>query len=180
MSQARKPFHKKYSDSGKLIFTKSQTDNRFALCKAALCPTRKYSIRFKAIYAEQSEIEAFSRLEFDEIAFLRNLVKLHEIGWGGKFKKYEKEYSPEGAFYPFIRFRGAGYIPIDTGAIWIGARDCYPRIFVDNGIANWIEPYSRSGSVMTEPFDIYSEVSKNMKRLSNKAVFPMLDIVDFV
>lgn len=180
MRQIRRSFHKRYSESGRLIFTKSQTDNRFALCKAALCPTRKYSIRFKAIYEDQEHIEDFAKLEFDEIAFFRTISKLYQIGWGGKFDKYDKDSAPEGAFYPFVRFQGVGYIPIDTGTIWIGARDCYPRIFVDNGVANWIEPYSRSGLVMTEPFDIHSEVVKNMKRLSNKAIFPMLEIEDFL
>lgn len=176
MSKAKSRFQKKYSDSGKLIFTKSQTDIRIALCRAALAPTRQYSIRFKKIYETVEEIEKFCLLDFSENVFTKNLLKISLIAWGGKFQRYDMDYSPEGAFYPFVRFAGKSFTPVDTGAIWIGARDCYPRIFVDNGVAEWVEPYSRSGLVMTEPFQTLPNVSKNLRRLSNKAIYPMLDI----
>jgi hypothetical protein len=169
-----------YSESGRLVFSKSQTDNRFALCKAALCPTRIHTIRLKAIYEDTEDIEKFAINDFDELLFNRMLVRLSQIAWGGVFTKYDLDYSPEGAFYPFVRFSGRGYKPIDTGAIWIGARHCYPRIFVDNGVANWVEPYSRSGIVMTEPFEPYANVRQNMRRLANKAIYPMLELDQFL
>lgn len=177
MSRSKSKFHKRYSDSGRLIFTKTQTDNRFALCKAALIPTRGHSIRFKKIYDSIEEIEKFCLLDFNQNVFTKNLLKISQIAWGGEFEKYDADYSPEGAFYPFVRFTGRSFTPVDTGAIWIGARDCYPRIFVDNGVADcWVEPYSRSGLVMTEPFQTFPDVSKNLNRLSNRAIYPMLDI----
>ena len=155
------------------LFTASQTENRIALCKEALCPTRELIIRFKNCYENDLSIQrrarltATSRQEFSEI-----LAEINERGWGGEYCTYKQ--ALEGAFYPFVRCSGRK--PVDTGAIWIGTRYDYPLIFVDNSVANWVCPYTKSGKVMSEPFEPYARVVQNWGRLSNRKLYPSLNL----
>lgn len=153
------------------MFTSTQTDNRFALCKEALCPTRKMILRFKNCYKndlqiqEYAKLRATSRREFTEI-----LLAIDEFGWGGEYCSYK--FALEGAFYPFVRC--SGRVPIDSGAIWIGTKHEYPLIYVKNTVANWLCPYTKTGSVMVEPFEPLPRIIENWHRLSDRRLYPCL------
>jgi hypothetical protein len=153
------------------VFSKAQTDNRLALCKQAICQGRKYVIRFKRWYNTELDIQKHAKLrttsrqEFTEI-----LEEINQFGWGGIYCQIEQ--AIEGGFYPFVRC--SGNKPIDTGAIWIGTRHDFPLIYINNTVADWICPYTKSGNVMTEPFDTLPQVVQNWHRLSNRKLFPSL------
>lgn len=108
-----------------------------------------------------------SREDFSEV-----LADINQFGWGGRYYKFEQ--ALEGAFYPFVRC--SGRVPVDTGAIWIGTRYDYPLIYVDNTVANWICPYTKSGKVMVEPFEPFHRVVENWHRLSNRRLYPCLKL----
>lgn len=86
---------------------------------------------------------------FDE----RYLEITCKLGWSGTTTNYDKTNCVEGGFFPFARYRGKrGSALIDTGCIWIGNRYCYPKIFVDNDLAWWDDPYDTRGEVARDPF----------------------------
>lgn len=124
------------------------------------------------------DAEACSLCEFDSVSSLSDRYeKLDQVGYGGKFEKYEKQYCPEGALFPFVRVRGRkNFQFIDTGCIWIGTRFEYPRIFVRNEVANWLCPYSPGGYVRKDPFRPYHQVIQILPRLMNKAHHPDIEI----
>lgn len=124
------------------------------------------------------DVELCSILEFDSVDELSNrYLRLNELGYGGEFEKYDKQYCPEGALYPFVRVRGRKkYEIIDTGCIWVGTRFEYPRIFVDNDVANWLCPYSQGGSVRIDPFRPYFQVIQIMPKLMNKYHHPDIEL----
>lgn len=167
-------YHEMISPLGWPIFTSSQTDNRFALCKKALCPDRKILLKLKDCYRSESQAQKFCRLKFlSEEHFTLNLEKIQELGWGGIHVM--PKFALEGGFYPFVRYINKCR-PIDMGCIWIGTRHEYPRIFVDNKVANWLCPYSKMGYIMTEPFEPLYRVIENWSRLANKRHYPDLDL----
>lgn len=176
-----KRYYEKFSESGWGLFTKSQTDNRFALCKAALCPTTSLCLRFKAVYKSQEEVERFCRTKFvaPEL-FTKSYAEIEELGWGGRYMNYDKGYASYGAFYPFVRTAGTrSFRPVDTGCIWIGTDREYPLIFLRNGVATWISPYSPGGYVRSEPFIQWPTIRNHIKSLSDKRIYPDLDIANF-
>ena len=155
------------------VFTKAQTEMRLALCKAAVAPTRKYLIRFKDCYENDLEIQQHSKLQkLSRHIFDETLQQINEKSWGGKYRKYD--IALEGAFLPFVRCSGVK--PLDQGAIWIGTKHDYPLIFINNFVAHWLCPYTKMGLIMTEPFDTYSSVVQNWSRLSNRKLYPCLDL----
>jgi hypothetical protein len=176
-----KKFYERFSESGHGLFTKNQTENRFALCRAAICPTSALRVRFKGVYRSQSEVEKFSVQKFiaPEI-FTQKYMEIEELGWGGKYVAYDKGCASYGAFYPFVRTSGArGYLPIDSGCIWIGTDTEYPLIFVQNGVATWISPYSPSGYVRTKPFIQWPKIREHLDSLSDGRIYPDLQIDNF-
>jgi hypothetical protein len=167
-------YHARTNKDGWPVFTKTQTDNRIALCKSALCPDRTLLIKFKDCYKDETEIAKFCKMRFlSEEYFDQNVKDLSKLAWGGVYTKYA--FALEGAFYPFVRCIQRSR-PIDTGVIWIGTRHEYPRVFVDNLVAHWICPYSRSGIVMTEPFEPLHRVLDNWQRLADRRFYPCLNL----
>lgn len=132
------------------------------------------TVKFKDCYESDSIAQRFCKLEFlyGEY-FTENLKKIDELGWGGVFAT--PKFALEGAFYPFIRCLQR-HRPTDIGCIWIGTKHEYPRIFVDNRVADWICPYSKMGHIMTEPFEPLGNVLTNWNRLSDKRMYPCLDL----
>lgn len=165
-------YYQKYTKDGWPLFTANQTDIRIALCRKALCIDRSLRIKFKDCYESDSAIVRHCKLKFlyGEY-FTCNLSKINELGWGGVFKTPSQ--ALEGAFYPFVRYIH-GSKPIDTGCIWIGTKHEYPRIYVDNMVADWLCPYSKMGYVMTEPFEPLYRVIQNWRRLANRRLYPGL------
>jgi hypothetical protein len=167
-------YHERFSKHGWPMFTTTQTDNRIALCKRALCPDRSLIIKFKDCYQSETEIQKFCKLRFlSEEYFTYHVKEVRALAWGGMFVKYKN--ALEGAFYPFVRCMKRTR-PVDTGIIWIGTRHEYPRIFVDNMVANWLCPYSKGGHVMTEPFEPVYRVLDNWHRLSDRRFYPFLNL----
>lgn len=167
-------YHEKLNGYGWPLFTSTQTDNRFSLCRKALCPTRKLTIKIKDCYSSDPQIQGLCKLKFlSEDYFDINLAKVEQLAWGGKFTTHK--YALEGAFYPFVRCIER-HRPIDTGCIWIGTRHEYPRIYVDNLVANWLCPYSKMGYVLTEPFEPLHRVIENWGKLANRTLYPFLNL----
>lgn len=167
-------YHQQYSTTGWPLFTSSQTDNRIALCRKALCPNRSLTLKFKDCYESNFVAEKFCKIKFIYAEyFTEHLKKVSELGWGGLYKV--PKLAPEGAFYPFIRCLEK-HRPIDSGCIWMGTKAEYPRIYVDNRVADWLCPYSKMGYILTEPFEPLSSVIANWKKLSDKRLYPGLDL----
>lgn len=165
-------YHNMRNKEGWNIFSKAQTDNRLALCKKALCADRSLTIKFKDCFQSDTEIQKYCKIRFlSEEYFNENAKLLAELAWGGRFKTPEN--ALEGAFYPFVRCIMRTR-PIDAGIIWIGTKHEYPRIYVDNLVANWLCPYSRSGIVMVEPFEPVGRVLDNWSRLADRRFYPDL------
>jgi len=140
--------------TGHFTFNKEQTKQRFALCREALRGVTSF-IRFNKVYADQEEQVKYAAMEWESPQeFDARLLRIEcELGWNGSTKKYDDEPAIEGGFFPFCRYRGVrGSQLLDTGCIWIGNRHCYPRIYVDNTLAWWDEPYDREGYVAKDPF----------------------------
>lgn len=163
-----------------MLFTEAQTKRRFALCREVLTGNKKYSLRIKKIYESQKDIEShcFTEFTFEDV-FTRKYTELYQRAWGGEYFDYNKFCAAEGSFFPFVRTRFNSHQPIDEGCIWIGAKDCYPLIYVANNVAKWICPYSEGGFVRIEPFLPYSEVRKILPRLMDKRVYPDLSLEYF-
>lgn len=167
-------YHEKFNKYGWPVITSTQTDNRIALCKRALCADRTLIIKIKDCYTSDIEVQKYCKLKFlSEEYFNENAKLLTGLAWGGMYKT--PKYALEGAFYPFVRCIQRTR-PVDAGIIWIGTRHEYPRIYVDNLVANWLCPYSRSGYVMTEPFEPIYRVLDNWARLANRRYFPDLTL----
>jgi len=165
-------YHDMASKHGWPIFSSTQTDNRLALCKKALCPDRSLLVRLKDCYPSELEVQKYCKLKFlSEHYFSENAKNLRQLAWGGKY--VTPKYALEGAFYPFVRCIQKTR-PIDSGIIWIGTRHEYPRIYVDNLVADWLCPYARSGHVMTEPFEPLHQVLDNWSRLADRRLYPCL------
>lgn len=173
-------FHEVVNSLGWPMFTANQTDIRFALCKKALCPDRTLILKLKDCYQSEAQEQSFCKLKFlSEEYFTANLSKIEGLAWGGVHMNCKL--ALEGGFYPFVRYMNRCR-PVDTGCIWIGTRHEYPRIYVNNRVANWICPYSRTGHVMTEPFEPLYRVIENWSKLANKKRYPDLDLpplIDF-
>ena len=150
---------------------------RLHLCREALSNNKSYTTRFKDIYESLEEIENNAMKEF-EIAglFTDRYFQLQMRGWGGVYTSYDQSALPEGAFLPFVRTRFNSQTPVDEGCIWIGSFSEFPRIYVANNVAKWVSPYSKSGYVITEVFLPYAEARKIVSRLSNKRIYPDLDV----
>lgn len=154
------------------MFTANQTDIRIALCKKALCPDRSMIIKFKDCYQSEAHIESLSKTKFLSEEYFTEVAKsVIELGWGGKFATPKT--ALEGAFYPFVRCILKSR-PVDSGIIWIGTKYEYPRIYVDNLVADWLCPYAKNGTVMVEPFEPLSRVIANWRRLSDRRLYPAL------
>lgn len=167
-------FHEQRSSTGWPVFSSTQTDNRIALCRKALCPNRSLTIKFKDCYDSLSSVESLCKLKFIYAEyFAEHFKKVNELGWGGRFSVPRNAH--EGAFYPFIRCMER-HRPVDSGCVWIGTRHEYPRIYVNNHVADWLCPYSRMGYILTEPFEPLSKVIANWDRLCDKRFYPDLDL----
>lgn len=167
-------YHELVNKNGWPMFTSNQTENRFALCRKALCPGRDLGIKMKDCYSSQSQIQKYCKLEFlSEESFSANAEDLSQLAWGGMYANYKQ--ALEGAFYPFVRCIQR-VRPIDSGVIWIGTRHEYPRIYVDNLVADWLCPYSKGGHVMVEPFEPLGRVLANWSRLSDYRYYPCLTL----
>ena len=144
------------------------------LCREALCANdRSLRLKFKDCYENELAVQRHARLRFQSVEqFNAVYQEIEQYGWGGRYIKIEE--SLVGAFYPFVRVRGSK--PVDTGAIWIGTFEDFPKIYVDNLVANWICPYTRGGLVMREPFEPVGRVLANWERLANGALYPALDL----
>lgn len=160
------------NDHGWSIFSSAQTENRIALCKRALCPDRSLLIRFKDCYLSELEAQKYCKMKFlSEHDFNKNAENLRQLAWGGRF--VAPKYALEGGFYPFVRCVQK-VRPLDSGIIWIGTRYEYPRIYVENLVANWLCPYSKGGHVMSEPFEPLHRVLDNWERLADRRYYPCL------
>ena len=181
MTQKRvKKLHFKYSETGALLFTETQTKQRFALCREALTNNKSYTLRIKDIYENQEDIEKNAMKEFiTESLFTERYFYLEQRAWGGIYFNYEKFAAVEGAFFPFVRTRFNSHQAVDTGCIWIGNRGEYPLIYVCNNIAKWVCPYSKCGFVRTEPFLPTDEARKVLPRLMNRVIYPDLQVSFF-
>lgn len=167
-------YHHKRNQYGWPLFTSNQTENRIALCRKALCPQRDLTLRFKDCYPSEQEIVKFCKLQFlSEEYFNENAKSIQEMGWGGCYKTPKS--ALEGAFYPFVRCIQRCR-PIDTGIVWIGTKYEYPRIYVDNLVANWLCPYSEAGYVMSEPFEPLPRVLQNWSQLADRRRYPSLSL----
>lgn len=177
-NEPKRKFHERYGDSGHFYFSIPQADNRFALCKESLLFERGVLVKFKKIYGSMRDVELCSILEFDSVdALSERYDKLNQLGYGGEFERYDKQYCPEGALFPFVRVRGRKkYEIIDTGCIWAGTRFEYPRIFVDNDVANWLCPYSPGGFPRKDPFRPYYQVIQITSKLMNKLHHPDIQL----
>ena len=51
-------YHEMANKHGWPMFSSTQTDNRFALCKKALCPDRSLLVRLKDCYPSELETQA--------------------------------------------------------------------------------------------------------------------------
>lgn len=168
----------RFGESGHFYFSKTEVDARIALCKEALIYKRGINIRFKKIYEGYSDLERCSTVEFQQVSELQDkYARLSEVGYGGEFCFYEKDYLPEGALLLFVRVKGLKrYEFIDEGCIWVGTRFDYPLIFVDNSVANWVCPYSPAGSVRMKPFLPYAQVIKVLPQLMHSRNYPDLEV----
>jgi len=170
-------FHERYSDDGHFYFSRTQADNRFALCRECLRFKKSTKVRFRRIYGSLKDIEKCSIVEYSSVYVLHErYLRLAGLADGGEYWRYDQDYCPEGSFFPFVRTSAASYAPIDTGCIWLGTRFEYPRIFVSNEVAKWISPYSPGGFPRVDPFRPYFQVIDILPRLMNKARYPDLDI----
>lgn len=176
--EQQRKFQGRFGESGHFYFSLAQTESRFALCKEALLYERVVNLKFKKIYGSMRDVELCSIAEYESVGELSaRYNKLDQLAYGGEFEKYDKQYCPEGALYPFVRVKGRkNYEIVDTGCIWVGTRFEYPRIFVDNDIANWLVPYSPGGFVRKDPFRPYAQVIQIMSKLTNTAHHPDLDM----
>lgn len=130
-------------------------------------------LRFKHWHRSDMDLQKYARLSpTSREDFTERMQEMSQFGWGGQY--WKPEVALEGAFYLFVRCNGRK--PIDTGAIWIGTRYDFPLIYVDNSVANWICPYTRTGRVMTEPFEPIHRVIENWARLSNRKLYPSLNL----
>lgn len=182
MSQKEaKKLHVKYSESGRILFTATQTKRRLSLCKEALSNNKSYSIRFKDIYKSQVDIENKSIPHSGVLhLFTERYFELQQRAWGGAYKLFNSGFaSAEGAFFPFVRTKFNSHMPVDEGCIWIGSMTAYPLIYVQNGIAKWVCPYSKMGFVRKEPFLPFAEARSILPRLMNKAIYPDLNVEIF-
>lgn len=170
------------TELGGYAFSLTQTDIRFALCKESLLFEKSVSIGLKKIYGSIRDIELCAITECDSVDELADRYeKLNALGYGGEFAKYDKQYCPEGALFPFVRFKGRKNLElIDEGCIWIGSRFEYPRIFVANEVANWLCPYSQGGTVRIDPFRPYFQVVQILPKLMNKHHHPDIDLPGLV
>lgn len=170
-------FHGRYSDDGHFYFSRTQTDNRFALCKESLTYKKGVKIRLRRIYSSIKDVEKCSLPEYWSVHKLhKRYVDLALLADGGRYYRYDQECCPEGALFPFVRTANSSLAPIDTGCIWLGSRFDYPLIFVDNEVAKWISPYSEGGFPRIDPFRPYFEVIDILPKLMNKARYPDLDV----
>lgn len=176
MARAIRKFHVREirNKYGWAVISKPQTQTRLALCREALCGnSRSLRLKFKRCYDSDLVIQKHARLKFTSTEdFQSTYEDIDQYGWGGEYMKIET--ALEGAFYPFVRVRGG--TPIDCGAIWIGTFHDFPKIYVDNLVANWLCPYTKSGLVVTEPFEPLARVLENWNRLANSTLFPALEL----
>lgn len=177
-NEPQRKFHGRYGDSGHFYFSLAQVENRFALCKESLLYDRSVVLRYKKIYGSMRDMELCSITEFESVSELSaRYDKLNQIGYGGEFERYDKQYCPEGALILFVRVKGRRkYEIVDTGCIWLGSRFEYPRIFVDNDVANWLCPYSPGGFARKDPFRPYYQVIQILPKLMNRAHHPDIDL----
>jgi hypothetical protein len=170
----RVKYHEMFNEYGWPVFSSSQTENRLALCKRALCETRRLTIKIKDCYRSELEAQKYCKLRFvSENYFSENAAGINELAWGGMYQTLRN--GLEGGFYPFVRCIERNR-PVDSGIIWLGTRHEYPRIYVDNLVANWLCPYSKSGSVLTEPFAPLPRVVEIWARLADRRLYPGLDL----
>ena len=166
--------HSFFNENGWSLFSSSQTDNRLALCKRALCCTRKLTIKLKDCYASDAVAQKYCKMKFTSVdSFDENAKELSQLAWGGRFRTPVK--ALEGGFYPFVRCIQRTR-PIDAGIIWIGTRYEYPRVYVDNLVAHWLCPYTPTGSVMVLPFAPLPHVIEGWQRLSDRRQYPSLSL----
>jgi hypothetical protein len=128
-------------------------------------------IRLKQVYAGQQEIEKWAITEYSHPRlFDEHLLSLEcELGWNGGTHAYHNSPCVEGSFYPFVRYRGiSGSSILDTGCIWIGNRYCFPRIYVDNTLAWWDEPYDKKGEIARDPFLPYFALAEKLQSFLSK------------
>lgn len=167
-------YHEMFTKEGWPVFSSTQTENRIALCKKALCPDRSLIIRFKDCYVSDSEAAKYRKLRFtSEECFNKSAEEIRELAWGGRY--FTPKYAIEGGFYPFVRC-AQKIRPVDAGIIWIGSRYEYPRVLLNNLVASWLCPYTKSGLVMTEPFEPIGKVLSNWSRLSDRRLYPCLTL----
>lgn len=175
-------YNLRLTELGGYAFSLTQTDVRFALCRESLLFEKGISIGLKRIYGSFKDIELCAVTEFNSVDELSTRYdRLNALGYGGEFAKYDKQYCPEGALFPFVRYRGLKKIEVvDEGCIWVGNRFEYPRIFVANEVANWVCPYSEGGTVRVDPFRPYYQVIGMMSKLMNKHHYPDLNLSSIV
>lgn len=174
----RQNYQERFSDTGHYYFSLTQVDIRFSLCKESLLFEHGIYLYFKKVYRSLRDIEECAVLRGDNKRKLRERYRsLEDLGFGGKFKKYDKEYCPEGAMFPFVRARGRRKLDIlDTGCIWLGTRFEYPLVYVDNGVADWVSCYSQTGRVRKDPFRPYYQVVDLVPKLCDKEKYPDLNV----
>jgi hypothetical protein len=176
--QEKQKFHGRFGESGHYYFSLTQTDNRFALCRACLRFDAKVTIKFKRIYGSMLDVERCSIVKYENLKQLTERYQaIDELAFGGEFYRYDKEYCPEGAFFPFIRATGKTRLEIiDTGCIWLGTKFEYPRVFVDNDVANWLSGYSPGGYPRIKPFLPYDKVIDILPKLMHKKNYSDIEL----
>lgn len=175
-------FAGRWGESGHPYMTQRQSVARFDLCREALAFQSNVFIRFKKLYESFAQMEEYSILDCSDSSVLNDkYLQLYELGYGGEFSRYDKFTCPEGALFPFVRLKGRKKFEfIDTGCIWIGTKFDYPRIFVDNSVANWLNPYSHTGFVRTDPFLPYFQVIKIKHKFTSESLYPDIELDSLV
>lgn len=161
--------------TGEVVFSKSQSKLRFQMCKEAL-GSPAYKIKFKYCYEDLEEMQSHACGAFVSHEVFDSIYhSTDSLGWRSKFYDYSNEACVEGSFFPFIRSKGKVSNLVDTGCIWIGARNSYPRIFVDNTFCRWYFPIDSAGNIVTKAFLPYRDAVNYSSYLTNDLIISMLE-----
>lgn len=160
-------------------FSVSQSKLRIALCRECLNGFSKKQIRIKNIYREDIREIDYCRkkyapelpLEFDEI-----YKELYDFSFDGFLDWKIDRQLAVGSFLLFVRFESYRSIDyIDEGAIWLGGRDSYPRIFVENDFCNWWATMDAHGHTLVKGFLPKNEAKEYMSELTNEKTRQMYE-----
>jgi hypothetical protein len=160
---------------GTISFSATQSYLRFNLCKEAL-GKGKYLVKLKHIYRDTVSQRDYAQTQINYDMFDRIYRYLDGLGWGSQFENYDETECLEGSFYPFIRYYGKRIQKIcDLGCIWIGTREKYPRVHVQNGYCRWYKPINKAGIINTMPFMTIDKIQDHYYELTSPSFISSLE-----